>query len=415
MKGYSNTVSKKWLHNPGRLLVIVMAAGFLLRLGVAVHSGSHIGWEDEQDYLNLAQSIAQGNGFVDTQGVPTAFRAPGYPAFLALGVVTGIKSVLGFKVLNVLLGTLMIWLVYILGKTLVDVKTGLIAATLSAIYPYYLYMPSVVLATTLFTAMLLTATLLAHISVKDERPIVWLICGVSFGILTLIRPSGAVILAAVLIWMVLFIRPLPKKWSRIAVIMFAVMLVVIPWMARNSAQIGAFSISTNGYRNLWLGNNEHATMNTGSDIEMPAEMQSAIDAVTTETGKERIYRLRALQYIQAEPGRFVVLTAAKAAGFWRLTPSPSTETDADSNTLVNLASLFTVGPLFVLAIAGYIFSGADVRSQFNLWILYAVFFTLLHAVFISKVRFRLPIDALLMVCAAYAIDKFRNRIVQRNV
>ncbi len=415
MKGCSNTVSKKRLHNPGRLLVIVMAVGFLLRLGVAVQSGSHIGWEDEQDYLNLAQNIAQGKGFVDTQGVTTAFRAPGYPAFMALGVLAGIKSVVGFKVLNVLLGTLMIWLVFVLGKTLVDVKTGLIAAVLSAIYPYYLYMPSVVLATTLFTTMLLTATLLAHISVKDERLIVWLICGVSFGILTLIRPSGAVILAAVIIWMALFIRPLPKKKSRIAVITFAAMLVVIPWMARNSAQIGTFSISTNGYRNLWLGNNEHANMNTGSDIEMPAEMQSAIDAITTEPGKERIYRLRALQYIKTEPGRFLLLTIKKAAGFWRLTPSPSTETDTDSNTLVNLASLFTVGPLFVLALVGYFFSGTDVRTQFNLWLLYAVFFTLLHAVFISKVRFRLPIDALFMVCAAYAIDKFRNRIVQRNV
>jgi len=411
VKGYLNTVKKGELHKIKILLLVALVIGFGLRLALALTMDNKISWEDESDYLDLAQKLSNGEGYVLADGSPTAFRAPGYPAFLALLRLGGLTSPLAVRIVQVLLATIMLWLVYRLGSELMNRAAGLTGAALTAIYPYYILMPATLLAETLFTILLLAALLLFHISLRTGRGTLLLCSAVLMGFAILTRPAAWALGGGILFWLLFITRyPTGQRLGLAALFFVAVLLTVAPWMTRNYVRLGSFALATNGGRNFWLGNNSAATINTGSNIVLDAEMNRNIENAAGETARERIYYDEAFRHIQNHPRQFVFLTFNKALAFWRWTPSPVTENNYARNNLLTWLSLLSVGPVFILAVAGYILVSAELRSKIYLWLIMAFFYTAIHALYISKVRFRLPLDAFMILAAAFALAQMTVKV-----
>jgi len=66
-----------------KLIYIVLTIAFIVRLGYVLTLGEKLYWEDEYDYSALGRSLAEGRGYVNNAGEPTAFRPVGYPLLLA--------------------------------------------------------------------------------------------------------------------------------------------------------------------------------------------------------------------------------------------------------------------------------------------------------------------------------------------
>jgi len=404
-------VNNKLLHRVNLLLVFIFCLGFCLRFFWVMTLDNNISWEDEADYMTLSEKICAGEGFVREDGTPTAFRAIGYPVFLSLLKFAGFYSPLGIRLVQVYLSILIIWLVYVLGNRIFDKKTGIIAVFITAIYPYYIFMPGTILAATLLTCLILFATLTLHNAIKKSSTFLLVVSGVILGLAILTKPSAMTFVFGVIAWLFIVLSKNSRKRLIYSVLFILTLLLTIsPWMMRNYVKMNTFSITTNVGRNLWLGNNPLTTVNTGSNIKMDKFLEQKIDNARTEIQAEKIYFTEVKNFIIKNPGRFILLTLNKGLGFWRWSPSPTTGRYYEHHNYLYWLSVFSVGPVFIFALLGFILTPKELRKYILLWLFYILFFTVLHAFFISKVRFRLPLDIFLILTAAYSVQRLKELV-----
>lgn len=408
--GYTNmsmTDSHKYLW---AILLLALS----LRLGYVFYASPEIHWEDEYDYLTLSQKFASGDGYVNEHGKPTAFRPVGYPLLLAGCHLLGLGSVPAIRMIQVVLSIVCVWLTFLIAEHFVNRKTALWAAFFAAIYPYFIFLPATLMSETWFSLLLLAGTFFYLKGEFQTHYLNTVLAGILMGLAVLTRPSALVLVFAVLLWTGLrHGSNLNSILTRTALFALTVAMIIVPWMIRNQVQMGAFQLSSNAGRNLWLGNNSQSTINTGSNIDMSEDFHELVESLP-EFEADKIYKQRALTFMRSNPQHVLWLSLQKGLSFWRFGPSPTTEGYVDQNSWHRWISFLSYGPIFLLAIAGFLTASKKAQSIMLLWIFYALAFTAVHAVFISKVRFRLPLDYFLMMMAAVALQKIIEFVKQLN-
>ena len=277
-----------WLAEPPprpRALIARRAAGLLFLLALIPRLAltlaflrMPIGLDDMFQYDMLARSLAAGNGYrwyqreavarlkpyldqllpqeLDLEAVPlegfqTIFRAPGYPAFLALIYrLGGFENRLAWaRIVQALLGALLAPLAAYFASTLTSPKAAVLAGAVVALYPILWLYPSGLASENLFLPLVLLG-LLALLADPHARRARWgTLSGLVLGAATLTR--GSLVLFLPLAWLWLWRHRSPRH---AALSMLAAMLLLLPWAARNSLIAGrpAFVENTAGY-NLYIG------------------------------------------------------------------------------------------------------------------------------------------------------------------
>lgn len=283
----------------GRFLAATCTLAVALRLpllALNVAATSDFGW-----YFDAARSIAAGQGYAEG-GYPTAFWPVGWPGFLAGALWLLGPHVWVGQLLNLLLSTGAIALMRPVGRRLFpDPGVWRLAAVMIAVFPNQIaYVP--LLSVEIFFEFLLLAGFL----LLQAGPV--FTAGLIFGVASLTK-SQAVFLPAVLA------LPRPGRWLRTVLVSgVAMLLVILPWTARNYAVLGAVvPLSTNGGFTLLTGNNPTAaggyTPNDAlvSDLSKDPRDQVAMDQIAKQ---------RALAWIKEHPTTFLRLIPAKLAGLW---------------------------------------------------------------------------------------------------
>lgn len=397
-----NNAKYKWL------ILIGLALASLLRFGYVQSLEDKVYWVDEIDYMALGQSIAQGHGYVNANGEATAFRPPGYPLLLAALYTVGIRTAPAIRTLQVILGVITILFLALIAMRLMGPAVAVLSVITAAGYPYFIYITGTVLATTWFSMTLVISVYLLITGIQDQRSLKIVASGLLMGLSILTRTSAAVLGVAALVWLMMQRLTLKKSLKYVFLFGFCMSLVVAPWGVRNYRVLGKFTLSTNGGRNLWLGNNPKSTINTGSNIEMPKLLEDRVDAAS-EIEADYIYVQEAKKYIAADPLHYLGLSIKKGLSFWRFDPSPTTKGYSRLQKLYPLASVLSYTPIFFLGLVGFALAHREQKRMMLLWILFGAVFTLLHAVFITKVRFRLPLDHFLIIMAAGGIVALLER------
>ncbi len=135
--------------NPKWIILLLCVLAFLATAAVAYFAFERLPHlEDEVAYLFQAKTMALGRLTVPTPTQPSAFWTPfvldhegkrfgkyppGWPGVLAAGVLAGVPWLV-----NPLLAAFALYLVYRLGQTLYDERTGLLAAALGLTSPLFL-------------------------------------------------------------------------------------------------------------------------------------------------------------------------------------------------------------------------------------------------------------------------------------
>jgi 4-amino-4-deoxy-L-arabinose transferase-like glycosyltransferase len=162
--------------------------------------------EDEVAYLFQARTMAMGRLTVPSPAEPDSFwtpfvldyrgqrfgkYTPGWPAMLALGARAGVPWLV-----NPLLAACVLYLVYRLGETFYDRRTGLIAAALGLFSPLFLVLGGSFLSHIASMVWLLLFSLWFIWSVQGRSRGFALGAGLALGMAFLIRPLTAVAWAA---------------------------------------------------------------------------------------------------------------------------------------------------------------------------------------------------------------------------
>lgn len=220
-------------------------------------------------YLLLSEQLADGHGYAypGSDGGVTAYYPPGYPAALGAvqwlaGLLPGEVSAFGVAVaFNLVLSVLTVVLVFELGRRLVSVPVGLIAAAVFALWPNLIVHTGLVLTETLFLFLFVLMLLLALATPEVARAPGWwrvLAVGVLFGLVAMVRPTSLVVapLFLVLWWG----AGAASAVRRTAVVGAAVLALVVPWTVRNAVRMDSVVlISTNMGDNLCIGHHPGAT------------------------------------------------------------------------------------------------------------------------------------------------------------
>lgn len=391
------------------LIYTMVVAALIIRLIYVSQLDARVWWVDESDYLALGQSIAEGSGYVNSHGQPTAFRSPGYPIFLAaLAKMTNLDAPT-VRYAQACAGSITVLLLSLLSLRMAGPVASLVSAGLAAGYPYFVYSTAALFPVTLFSLTLVASVTFLFFGLEENRLGNIALAGLCMGVAILTRTSAAVLAAATLLWLMIILYKSPVKLL-LTLLVFSLSMssVVFPWLLRNYYVLGAPVLSTNGGRNLWLGNNPSSTANSGSNIEMPEEFARRI-AMASEIEADRLYSRTALEHIKADQQHYFRLAIKKGIAFWRFDPSPTTEGYPRYKSLHNLFSYLSYAPIVLLALTGFAIANRMSKKKMLLWWLFGLFFTLLHAVYISKVRFRLPLDYFLILMAGTAISYLLNK------
>ncbi len=382
---------------------LILLAAFAVRFGYILTRPVVPLWPDEFYYLEASQNLYSGEGY-RVHDAPTAYHPVGYSLCLSLFHFTGFDSVFAFQVAQVFAFLLLLFVLYRFCRILFDEKVALVAIFLVAFYPYWIFTPARLLPTTFFTLFLLLATFFLYKKKVNPSKVNAVLAGFCFGITVLMKSTALIVFISALIWY-FFASPerTRQRLATITLLMILVIVVLAPWLYRNSLVFGKPLLGTNFGYNLWLGS--HADANLHSSVNqkaIPESLQKQLSQALNEVERDRIFLNAALREIARSPGEAFWGFLKKSVYFWRPNISPTTSKHFHTTSL-QWISILSVMPLLVFALLGFYSALRNGNTDLYLLVIYIVVFTLVHALFFPKVRFRLPVDIYLFMPAAYFI------------
>jgi 4-amino-4-deoxy-L-arabinose transferase-like glycosyltransferase len=390
-----------------------VACGFWLRVAaadaaqwLAKRRGDLCIFPDTKVYWALAGKIVRGGPYemVDWGAVPHfTLRTPGYPLFLAACRALFGARAMPPRLIQAALGALCVWLVARLVEQalpetcrnpLRSVWTvSLIAAAIAAVDPFIVANSAFLLSEALFLPLMLVAQLgMAALWSKpawDRSALGWALgVGVASGAAVLVRPSwalyppllGSIWLTACLAQRRSALRGLAFRST--LVMALGLVLVMAPWWVRNARIYGKFVPTA-----MWMG----ASLYDG--LSPSATGASRMDFLAEpefwpldEEAQDARLRDQALAFARANPGRVVELAAIKAWRFW----SPWPNAESFRSTPLAVASVLITLPQFALLAIGLWDRRRDARALILLG-LPLIYTFLLHLIFVSSMRYRIPV------------------------
>ena len=370
-------------------------------------------FSDTKIYWGLARTIRAGEPYeyVEWSDIPHfALRTPGYPLFLAVCQAIFGRRSLAVRLVQAGLGALSVYLIYRLTRQLATSNefappgatsslhgwsAPLVAAALAAIHPYYLYMSALILSEAVFVPLMLAAlwglaVLWAHprrsVGVTGSKGVmVALGSGGAAGLAILVRPSWALFVPIILVLWVI-----AKSHDRGALFVAArgavyfalgLALVMSPWWVRNARVYGRFVPTA-----LWMGASLYDGLNpraTGaSDMSFLGDREIW---PRDEQDQDAELKRRAVAFAREQPARVLSLALVKLGRYW----SPWPNAEGFRSPALILAGAVMELPLFGLMVLG----AWDRRRDARAWALLAgpvLYFCVLHLVFASSMRYRLP-------------------------
>ncbi len=396
------------------LLVLVVALG--LRVGAALWWESRrpaeapFAFGDSVSYWHLAEKIARGEPYAYPDERARIFRTPLYPLALApLFLVSDDPPPLAARLLGCFLGTWAVFEVMRLARTLWDGRAALWAGILAAVYPGAVAMSIFVLAESLFCPlMVLSLTLLVRAtgSCRAKSICGWAVGGgIVLGLASLARPSWLLFLPFALPWLVLDRKRTWRRRLAIAVCsLCGVAIAMSPWWYRNYRITGHFVLSTLQVgASLYDGWHEGATGASDMSFTEPFEREfaqrwEAGEGSDYEYELDRAYRRAAKTWAGEHPGRVIELAWIKLGRMWK--PWPSAE--MFSSSLMRVAVMGGFLPIFTCGLAGL---WLNRRRGWEIWLLAfpAIYFTILHVIFVSSIRYRQPVMLVWCVPAGWCL------------
>ncbi|MBP7275267.1 MAG: hypothetical protein KBA51_03600 [Kiritimatiellae bacterium] len=376
---------------------------FMASAAIGFHGGDRLRYPDERSYDALARSIMSGGGYSTPDGRPTAFRPPGWPMIMA-GVYQLWPHPVAAKVFNAAAYAGAAALLSVLAARIHPSARPLVPLLMLG-YPLGLYSASTLYPQT-FGTLLLAAIL---VLLWNRGGGIWhgIFAGILLGALILTIPSFMLVVPLILAGAAC---AGPVRWRillrQLLWVLVCAAAVLAPWMYRNERIFRRFvPVSTNGGLNLLLGNSEHARPNSGVNVNISAHLEGT--EAMNEAERDEHLRRCALAWAAGNPGAWFKLYARKVLNHFHYRNELYVQ--GEQTRFRNAVVMATYYPLIALAAAGIIFHRRHPLSPTEI-ALHVLYFgnAFVAAIVFTRIRFRVPFDALLMVLVAAGVARLRE-------
>ena len=422
-------------------LPMVLLASVSLRILAALILGNQVvelpGTFDQISYHQLALRVLSGNGFsfgddwwpLTNAGAPTAHWSYLYVYYLVIVYKLSGSSVLMARLIQaVLVGIAHPYLAFLLGRSVFNRRVGIVAAALTSLYVYFIYYAATLMTEPFYITGILAALYLTirigdqtqtSLNRQTRKRMLWqfFLLGITLGATILLRQLFLLMVPVLFLYLL---------WSQRKSALFGILLsftliilMILPFSLYNYARFNQFVLlNTNaGFAFFWAN---HPIYGTKFLSILPAELGSYQDLIPidlrtlSEAALDQALLLRGLQFILDDPLRYVLLSISRIPAFFKFWPS------AESDLVSNISRIASFALLLPWMVYGLILSWRkNGRSHIgsipgnSLLQFYALSYTLIHILSWSLIRYRLPVDAVLILFAALGIVQIATRLRRR--
>jgi 4-amino-4-deoxy-L-arabinose transferase-like glycosyltransferase len=394
-------------------LAILVALTLLTNFLYFAYSNGDFFYPDSRTYIEPAQSMLAGRGFLRANGIVETFRTPGYPLFLM-----AVRNLTAVVVLQHLMNAALAVAIYLFARRRFTRGIAFTAALLFALDTPTIHYANKVLTETLFTVGLFA---LIWLAVRPRSNMI--VMGLLAGALVLVRP------AAILYFAVIALVLMSRK--RIVVFVIASLLFPLAWAARNKVRTGVFAISDVAGINMLL-HRAAPSLAIFDDYDFDDALKDRQDELTADADTEIEQRLNIDSAGTLNPaqhamwfgriGRRVSLQhpLGLATVMLRGISVNLFDSDSDAMAMVSAAppSLLAIildvwtHTVTLLALLGTFILWRRDRVLSLLFALTIAYFVVISAGSEAEARFRVPIVPVLAIAAAIGGDAVRRASVQ---
>jgi hypothetical protein len=368
---------------------------------------------DDQVYFQLMPDLlADGRGFTQPllatlgQYRPTAAHPPLYSVVLAGPAELGLSGQLEQRLTGNVFGAGTIVVIGLLARRLGGDRTGLMAASLAAVYPIFLTADGALMSESLY-GLLVGLSLLVAYRLSDGGGWGWaVLLGALVGCAALTR--GEALLLLPLILMAFIRRP---GALRVAVVACAAMAITLaPWTIRNLVVFDQFVLISTNAGAVMAGANCKTTY-YGSNIGGWDLSCATPYPKENEAGETRQQLRDGLDYAGGHLTRLPVVAAARLARGWSL--YQPWQANAGRSSVVQGMGVVMFYLLVPLAVYGLV---ALRRRAVPIWLILVpiIMVTVTMLTSYGYLRFRQPAEISLVVLAAVALETLSSRLRGRR-
>jgi hypothetical protein len=437
-----------------KTLLLIMAVAVLLRLVSAVYQGNDVidlpGVYDQISYDGLARRVADGHGFSFAQGhwpatragEPTAHWSYLYTLYLAaVYKLFGTYPLIARMIQALIVGIFSTFFLWRIGSHLFGRTVGLVTAALNAVYIYFFYYAGGLITETSYITGILwvfdSAFRLADASRKAREDRHgpswwgWLEFGLAIGVTVLLRQVFLLFLPFLFLWLWWnnWDRD-PVRWKQIlrwsaikglSVTTLVLILLILPFTIRNYRAFGTFVLlNTNaGFAFFW-GN--HPVHGTNFVPLLPPGEQGYYELIPkellplNEAELDKALLKLGVQFIVDDPGRFLLLSVSRMEEYFKFWPT------SDSELISNISRVGSFGlslPFILYGLWMALVKTRKSRTESERWniallLIFALIYTSVHLFSWTLIRYRLPVDAVLIIFAGLGITTLLERNSSSN-
>jgi len=419
-------------------LPLILALSVLLRIIIAIAMGGKVvelpGIFDQISYHNLALRVIGGEGFsfgklwwpITPANAPTAHWSFLYTLYLALIYsLFGPQPIIARILQAIIVGILHPYITYRIGEKLFTRSVGLAAAAITAVYVYFFYYGAALMTEPFYiTAILFSlyfSMQLAESTSRRQDVKLGIALGISIAIALLLRQVYLLFLPFLFLW--IFVvrftksRNLPILSTALAVAL--IVLFILPVTIYNFSRFGRFVLlnTNSGYAFFWGNHPIYGTTfipilptETYQDL-IPEELRHL-----SEADLDRELLSRGIQFVVNDPKRYMLLSLSRIPPYFTFWYSPT------SSTLSNISRIASFGIMLPFMIVGLVLgikkNVLENRNHFlsllnspqALLMIFVLAYSGVHILTWTLIRYRLPVDAVLIPFAGLALVEITQRI-----
>lgn len=413
-------------------LLLIVGVAILLRVLSALVQGNTVtilpGIYDQVSYDGLARRVVDGFGFsfatehwpITRAGEPTAHWSFFYTLYLAIIYkLFGPQPLIARLLQAVIVGGLQTYIVYQIAEKVFSKNVGLISAGITALYIYFIYYSGALMTEPFYITAILyslyVAIQLAESTSKHRDLRLGVYLGIAVGITVLLRQVFLLFIPFLFlwIWIARFRRRLGLPIISTVVSLSLIILCIVPFTIYNWSRFGRFVLlnTNSGYAFFWGNHPIYGThfvpILSGESYQdlIPKEVRNLDEAALDQ----ELLR-RGIQFIRDDPKRFVLLSISRIPVYFMFWPSH------DSGLLSNISRVASFGVTLPFMVLGILFTirkkWAEKGNRFlnllispeGLLLIFVLIYSMIHLLTWALIRYRLPVDAVLIPFAAVSIQ-----------
>ena len=393
---------------------------------------NYIAKYDAAWYNHIAYNIVYLHCFCQYPNHPSISRPPLWPFMLSIFYLftprpspqlldSGVQVFYG-RLLCCFIGSFTCVLVYLLARDLFGKRIALISGIIAALYTGLFIYDGWLYSESLYT-FLLTAFIYSVYRLQQTAQRQWIVLsGLFVGLATLTRPNGLILLGMLSLWTMAVLLTKELPWQTVVKSIVAITCIaaalIAPWTYRNYLVSHSFVLVSIGEGDVLLGAYNDNVLRGTSGIwtspryitprpNLPPEVLRGKDTEQYTPEDDKIAANYAFHWIEMHWRDMPRLLTYHLVGMWTYTPEnnlPFIESpDQLSSQVVGYMALLMPIPIFLLAIFGLLVTW-QYRKQQLLIVYSAIALTLVqNLVFYGVMRFRAPIEPLLVLLAGGAL------------